>query len=195
MKNLLSFFITVVLLLVLTTSSAQNRWSAEFRPGLNFPTEDLGDDKIKVGFGFDAKVAYKMLPHLKAYAGWSWNEFRVDSQFPLPNITLDERGYTFGFELTLPIAEPPLTYYVFGGGIYNFIEIEYGTEGDIMRIKTERNLGWQLGAGLEYTLIPGWAIRPEIRFHSLSADLQRFGLPSTIKLNYIAIGVGVLKEF
>jgi len=192
MKNSLFIF---ALFLYSITCFAQQRWSVEFRPGLNFPTEDLGEDKLKVGFGFDAKIAYKMMPHLKAYAGWSWNEFKVDSQFPLPNVTLDERGYTFGFELRLPITEPPLTYYVFGGGIYNFIEIEYGTEGNIMRTKTERNLGWQLGAGLEYSILPEWAIRPEIRFHSLSGDLRRIGLPNMINLNYIAVGVGILREF
>jgi hypothetical protein len=37
---------------------AQNRWSIEFRPGVNYATQKLGEANLDVGFGWQAEVGF-----------------------------------------------------------------------------------------------------------------------------------------
>ncbi len=66
----------LAIILISFTVVAQEKWSVEFRPGLNFPTVDMGNVDLKVGFGFELTGAYKLMPHLAVYAGWSLNQFK-----------------------------------------------------------------------------------------------------------------------
>ncbi len=183
----------IALMFCTCCSLAQERWSAEFRPGVSIPLEQLGENDIKAGYGFEAKLAYKLMPHLRAYGGWAWNEFRSGSGSELPSLKIDETGYTFGFELTLPITRPPLTYYVFTGGVYNKIEIEDITND--MTADSDHGLGWQLGGGLEYEFAHNWSVRPELKYHSLRRDVELMSIDESVSLNYIAFSVGLLHSF
>ncbi|MCK7516836.1 MAG: hypothetical protein MZV64_03505 [Ignavibacteriales bacterium] len=61
---------------------ASDRWSLEFRPGVDFATKTLLMLTFGTGFGFEGAIAYRFfMPHLAAYAGWSWNHFAVDKSF------------------------------------------------------------------------------------------------------------------
>lgn len=190
MRSIIPMFI---LLFCCGTLFAQQRWSAEFRPGLSIPTEKLGENDIKVGYGLEAKIAYKMMPHLRVYGGWAWNEFRSGSGSEPPNIKIDETGYTFGFELTLPVTRPPLTYYVFAGGVYNKINIEDITNN--VMANSDHGLGWQLGGGLDYEFATHWSVRPEVKYHSLKGDVELLGVTESVSLNYIGFSVGLLRSF
>jgi hypothetical protein len=54
---------------------SEDRWSFEFRSGASYSTKDLGDAELGAGFGFEGTFAYRLMPHLSAYAGWGWNQF------------------------------------------------------------------------------------------------------------------------
>ena len=51
-------FLSIIILVVVFGNKlmAQNKWSAEFRPNISFPTEDLGESNIETGFGFELTV-------------------------------------------------------------------------------------------------------------------------------------------
>ncbi|MDZ4702739.1 MAG: hypothetical protein SH848_02345, partial [Saprospiraceae bacterium] len=62
--------LVIILLLSSLVAQGQDRWSIEFRPGINFPTQKLGDADLKTDFGFEGSLAYRFMPHLSVYGGW-----------------------------------------------------------------------------------------------------------------------------
>lgn len=193
MKQPKAVIIGFALLMLSSTSFAQERLSWEFRPGLKFPTKDLGDADTKLGFGFEATIAYRFLPHLAAYAGWGWSEFKADEPFGLPNVNFEETGYTFGLHFIHPFRESSLSYLFRIGLVYNQIEIEDGSTHTVA--DSDHGLGWQIGTGIDIDLVNGWHLRPELRYRSLSGDIVVESRTTDIGLNYISFGVGISRRF
>lgn len=172
----------------------QNRWSAEFRPGLNFPTEDLGDFDLQIGNGFEVTLAYRFMPHFSGYVGWGWNQFKIEAPLSEQDDTsFEETGYTFGLQFISSIGESSLSYLIRAGVIYSRIEIE-----DIIEDITSDNnheLGWQIAAGLQIKLDDKWSLKPELRYRSLSKDIKIGANTTDFDLNYVAIGIGISTIF
>src|SRR5690554_773436 len=127
MKNLTKSIVIFIVLFISHTSFSQEKWSIEFRPDINFPTEDFGDSKINTGYGFELTGAYRFMEHLSGYAGWSYNTFSLeDSDFDF-----DETGYTFGLQFIHPLGtSESLSYLLRAGATYNHMELE-NNDGDI----------------------------------------------------------------
>ncbi len=185
--------LTTAILLISFSVKSQEKWSVEFRPGLNFPTSDVGNTDTKIGFGFEITGAYKIMPHLAAYAGWGLNEFRGEDSFLAEDITVKETGYTFGFQIIHPIGTSSLSYLARAGAIYNHIEIENNT-GDISA-DSGHGFGWQVAAGVDYEFAPNLSLRPMLRYRSLSRDVEIENVSTDLKLNYISFGIGLAFEF
>ncbi|PQV47810.1 outer membrane protein with beta-barrel domain [Jejuia pallidilutea] len=187
----LKFIIVVLSLAFYTISSfSQNKWSAEFRPNIDFPTKDFVDSNIKTGFGFEIAVNYRFMEHLGAYVGWGYNNFNIKDS----DIDFDETGYTFGLQFIHPIASSQSLSYLFrAGAIYNHIEVE-DNDGNIID-DSGHGLGWEVGAGLNYHLGSNWNLRPQIGYRALSRNLNIEGTKTNIDVNYIAIGIGIAKTF
>ena len=175
------------------TSLAQSKFSAEFRPGFNIPTVDLSGEDLGLGFGFEVKTAYKVMPHLKAFGGWGWNSFKTDSEDMNDELELTESSFTFGTELRLPVSDPPLTYFVYGGGVLGQLKIE--DMSNTINESSDYGLGWQLGGGVEFTLTDYWSLKPDIRYRSLSRELIIMNIPVEVDINYFAVGLGVMGNF
>ncbi len=195
MKNLI---VTIAVLLVLagfneTTAQTHDRWNIEFRPGVNFSTRDIADANLGTGFGFEGTAAYRFMPHLAAYAGWSWNHFQAAQSFSGSDASFEETGYTFGLQFIHPIGESDIKYLVRAGGTYNHIEIE-NNDGDII-IDSGHGLGWQAEAGLEIPLSDSFFLLPTIRYRSLSRDIDIDNVSASIQLNYVSVGVGLSWSF
>ncbi len=176
--------------------SAQNPWSAELRPGVNFATQDLGDAELKTGIGFEAALGYRFMPHLGAYVGWGWNQFKSDnpSFVGTGEFDFEETGYIFGIQFIHPFsANSKLSYLLRLGGIYNHIEVE-NTAGDIIA-DSGHGLGWELGAGIVLDLGSQWNLRPQLGYRSLSRDLNIATTTTSVELNYFTFGVGIAKLF
>jgi opacity protein-like surface antigen len=186
-------FICVLLLAVATTSEAQSRFSAEFRPGFNFPVSDLDEENLGLGFGFEVKAAYKIMPHLKGYGGWGWNSFKTDSKQMNDELELTENSFTFGLELRLPVTDPPITYFIYGGGVWGQLKIE--DMGNTINASSDYGLGWQLGGGVEFTLTDYWSLKPDVRYRSLSREFMIMNIPSEVDMNYFAVGLGIMGKF
>lgn len=192
------FIQSSLLLFVLTLagfnrSHAQNNWSLEFRPSINYATQNLGNAHLKTGYGFEGTIAYKFMPHLGAYAGWSWNKFDADNSFLGSNVDFEETGYTLGLQFIHPIAKSNINYLVRAGAVYNHIETE-NSNGKLIN-DTGHGWGWQAGAGIAVPLGKRLMLTPELRYRSLSRDINDNGKVTPVDLNYISGGIGLRFSF
>ncbi|HZJ19329.1 MAG TPA: outer membrane beta-barrel protein [Pricia sp.] len=196
MKTLKTYALIALSLTIFNNLSAQDKWSAELRPGVNFATKDVGDAELKTGFGAEFAVGYRFMEHLGAYVGWGWNQFKSDntSFVGTGDTDFEETGYTFGLQFIHPIATSKnLSYLVRFGGIYNHIEVE-NDAGDITA-DSSHGLGWEIGAGLQIDSGSNWNLRPQLGYRTLSRDLEIGNISQDVDLNYLSVGVGVAKVF
>ncbi len=193
MKKLLFTIVALTLLTVFNQSRAQDKWGLELRPGVNYATQDIADANLELGFGTELTIAYRFMPHLAAYAGWSYNNFAVDQSFAGADASFEETGYTFGFQFIYPIGESTLSYLVRVGGTYNHIEIE-NNDGDII-IDSGHGLGWQAEAGLVISLSEKFSLLPSVRYRSLNRDIEINSVSTSVDLNYFSIGAGLSWSF
>lgn len=193
MKKLLLTIVALTLLTVFNQSRAQDKWSLELRPGVNYATQDIADANLELGFGTELTIAYRFMPHLAAYAGWSYNNFAVDQSFAEPDASFEETGYTFGLQFIHPIGKSGLSYLVRAGGTYNHIEIE-NNDGDII-IDSGHGLGWQAEAGLVIPLSEKFSLSPSVRYRSLNRDIEINNVSTPVDLNYLSVGVGLSWSF
>ena len=192
-KCLAPLLLSLTFLVFSNAAFAQNKWSIEVRPGVNFATKDLGNANLKTGFGFEGTINYRFIPHLSAYAGWGWNKFAADQSFAGVKNDFDETGYTFGLQFIHPSEKSKLSYLIEVGGIYNHIEIE-NNNGDIIA-DSGHGLGWQAGVGLIVPMGEHFNLIPAVRYRALSRDIEIDGSKTKVDLNYITVGVGLSWSF
>jgi len=193
MKKLLLTIAALTLIVLFNQTYAQNKWSLEFRPGVDYATTDISNADLGIGFGLEGTIAYRFMPHLAAYAGWSYNNFAVDQSFAGADASFEETGYTFGFQFIHLIGESTLSYLVRIGGTYNHIEIE-NNDGDII-IDSGHGLGWQAEAGLVIPLSERFSLLPSVRYRSLNRDIKIENVSTSVDLNYLSVGVGLSWSF
>lgn len=193
MKKVILTTVALVLVFAFHQVKSQDRWTLEFRPGVDFATKNIADADLRIGFGFEGAIAYRFMPHLAAYAGWSWNHFAADESFAGTDASFEETGYTFGFQFIHPIGESGLSYLVRAGGTYNHIEIE-NNDGDII-IDSGHGLGWQAEVGLVIPLSEKFSLLPSLRYRSLNRDIEIENVSTSVDLNYLSVGVGLSWSF
>ncbi len=189
------FKILIIVLLPLWSAVCfgQERFSVEFRPGLNFPLEKISGEKLKTGYGFEFSIAYEVLTHVDIYAGWSWNKFSADEVFSTRRADIEETGYTAGIQYIHPIKNSSLAYIIRGGAVYNHLEIE-DVEGDPVA-ESDHGLGWQAEAGFSFTMGGNWSIRPMLRYRTLPGHIDVFNGQMNVDLAYISLGTALVKRF
>ncbi len=195
MKTLKIYALIVLSLVAFNDLSAQDKWSMELRPNLDFATQDLGDAELKTGFGAEFAVGYRFMEHLGAYVGWGWNQFKSDgtSFAGTGDTDFEETGYTFGLQFIHPINNSSISYLIRAGGIYDHIEVE-NEAGDITA-DSGHGLGWELGAGLNIGLGNNWNLRPQVGYRALSRDIEIGNTTTDVDLNYVSFGLGIAKVF
>ncbi len=192
-KLVVSFFFVVMLNFISNYAAAQNKWTLTFRPGVNFATKDLGDAKLKTGFGLEGTIAYNFMPNLAIYTGWSWNKFSANQSFAGANMDFDETGYCFGLQIVQPFGSSKTGFMLRGGGLYNHIEIE-NSEGKIIA-DSGHGLGWEIETGLSVPLGNSLRFIPGIRYRALSRDIKFNNVTTPVDLNYISVGAGLSWSF
>lgn len=187
---------TMVLAVAMVCTSqvvfAQDRWSFEFRPGVDFATKKLGDTDLKTGFGLEGTFAYKFMPHLAVYAGWSWNKFGSNQHVNGNTLDFEETGYTYGLQFIHPIGDSKINLLARAGGLANHIEVENGN--DIIA-DSGHGFGWQIEGGLTIPLSEKWMLMPSVRYRSLNRDLTIENSTTNVDLNYLSLGLGVAVKF
>lgn len=182
----------MLLILLSFHVNAQERWALELRPQVNFPTQQVDAFDLKTGFGFEAMVSYKFMPHLGVYAGWGWNNFQVEKDLGIDGLEFEETGYSIGLQFIHPFT-PSLSYLLGAGGIYKHFEAE-DSSGDITA-DTGHELGWEVQAGVVYSFGSGFELRPQVIYRSLATELELATFDSDFDLGYLSIGLGVAKRF
>ncbi|MCF4100229.1 porin family protein [Gillisia sp. M10.2A] len=191
MKSTLSIFFLSIFLMFSGLLYAQEKWNLNFRPAVNFATQDVGDAEIKTGFGFEFTVGYKIVRPLTAYVGWGWNQFTAEESFAGINADIEETGYVFGLQFNLPVKSSKMHYWVSGGGIYNHIETE-NSSGDL-KFNTDHKIGFQIAAGLKFVIAETWRLSPDVRYRSLSTTIKSENID--LELSYLSFGIGLSKAF
>lgn len=195
MRTTILTLTTIAMLTGALSAAAQapDRWAVELRANGAMPTQDLGDDPLDTGFGFEATVRYRFLPHLAAYAGWDWIRFSADQSFAGPDMDIEETGYAFGLRFEHPIRGARTAAWVRAGGTYDHLEVE-DTDGEIIA-DSGHGLGWELGAGVATAFREGWSLTPGIRYRSLSRDIEAGDATTPVDLRYFAFEVGLARSF
>ena len=167
MRTTILALTTIALLTTTIPADAQtpDRWAVELRANGAMATQELQNDPLDTGFGFEATVRYRFLPHLAAYAGWDWIRFQADQSFAGNDMDFEETGYAFGLRFEHPIRGSATAGWVRAGGTYDHLEVE-NTDGDILA-DSGHGLGWEVGAGVATPLRGGWSITPGVRYRSL----------------------------
>ncbi|MFC2187558.1 outer membrane beta-barrel protein [Fulvivirgaceae bacterium LMO-SS25] len=171
---------------------AQDRWSFELRPGVNFPMEKLGEANLNTGFGAEGNFAYRFMPHLAVYAGWSWNKFGSDQKIDGTSLDFEETGYSYGLQFIHPIGDSKISYLARLGGLANHIEVE---KGDDIISDSGHGFGWQVEGGLAIPLGERWTLMPSLRYRSLSRDIEIETISTSADLNYLSLGLGITLKF
>jgi hypothetical protein len=186
-------FIGGLLLFSFNTAMAQKKWSVELRPGVNFPTNDLGDVSLKTGLGIEGSLTYQFIPQLGVYAGWSWNQFSSNLSDENSKLQYEETGYCLGLQFRYPGQASKINYLVKGGGTYNHIETE--NKAGVITNNTGHGLGWQIGTGVTLPLTKNLCLIPELRYRSLVRDMKTGSITKPVELNYFSAGVGLSLSF
>ena len=190
----LKISVTVVMFMLLSNASySQSKWSVEFRPGINFPTQSLADTELKTGFGYEITFAYCVTTNFSIYTGWGWNTFKASNSFASKDTNFDESGYTFGLQYIYPLNQSKYALLFRGGAVYNHIEIEDHEEGIIADSK--HGLGIQFSTGINIDLGNKLNLRPEVRYRILSRDLRIIDTLAETEFKYLAFGLGISKSF
>lgn len=182
------------LLLFSFTLLGQEKWSLEFKPGLNFPSTEIGETNLETGFGFELIGAYSISPQFDVYAASGWNQFTTKETSINGESDVKETGFSLGLKFKDPFLNFVKTSYVLNvGGIYNNLEVE-----DRLNETTEDTgygLGWQASVGLEYLIAENWSLRPELKYRSLSKDFTYLNITESIDHRYISFGIGLAVSF
>lgn len=175
-----------------TVGYGQERFSAEFRPGLSFPLDKMGGSKINTGYGFEFTVAYDVIPDVGLYAGWGWKKFDAENAFLTNRVDIFEKGYTAGIQYIYR-NESSLSYLIRGGLVYNHLEIE-DNSGELIA-ESGHGMGWQAEAGFSLEIGNNWDLRPTLRYRNLPGNIEVFNGQMAVDLQYISLGVGLAKRF
>lgn len=185
--------VAVLVGMMSSTSFAQDQWSLEFRPGLNFPSEQIAGVEISTGFGFELTMAFNLFSNLSAYGGWGWNEFRTDEELGEAYLDLEETGFTLGLQLDQPLGFKRISYILRGGAVYNHFELE-DIKGNVYA-DSGYGFGWQVETGMGFNISNTWKLRPVFRYRTLIRDIQVDNIKHQVDLNYFSVGIGLTKIF
>ncbi|HSJ23506.1 MAG TPA: hypothetical protein VK929_02405 [Longimicrobiales bacterium] len=186
---------TVATLLVFGTAAgvhAQTAVELEIRGGASFPTEDFGPSSLKTGGGFEGSVGVLLMPHLKVYGGWGWNQLRTDTPFLGGQYDVETTGYVFGGQFQHPMFDR-FGGWIRAGGLYQHIELEE-REGSFAA-DSGHELGWEAGGGFLVQMGERFVLTPGVRYRTLSADLTSGSQTVPVTLSYVAVDIGVVMAF
>lgn len=141
--------------------------AVEVRGGAAFPTGDFGDG-LNTGYTFGGNATLGVSPLLGVYAGYSYNSFGVDDAGDVlgEELRINDRGFDAGVRASVPTLAVSLSPWVRAGLVYHDIEVN-GDGGDF---SSDSELGFEVGAGLEFPLGLLVSVTPGVSYTHYSID-------------------------
>jgi opacity protein-like surface antigen len=187
----------VLLAAMPSTATAQRRWDIALQGGAAFPTMDLFDTDLDVGFGFEGTVSYRFLSSVAVYAGWDWHRFTTDTEGPSfigEDVDVEETGYVLGLRYQHELGEANSPAVMLRGGVtLNHIELE--DEAGDLESDSGHGLGYEVGAGFSLPLGERVRLGLEGRYRSLDRDLTVDSITLPVTLAYATAELGLRWSF
>lgn len=196
MKTPIRVALTTAIFALATSASAQEPWSVELRGGAAFPTVDMvGDLGTGNGVVLEGNVEYRFMPHLGAYVGWDWVHFNPEESFAGSDVDFEGTGYMAGLRFQHPLADAvPFDGWIRAGVRFDHLELE-DADGEIVA-GTDRDVGFEAGAGVAVRVAERWSVTPGVRYRAISHDVQTG--PNTTNeadLRHVLVELGVAYRF
>jgi hypothetical protein len=152
-------------------ASAQMGVSAEGRLGVTFPVGELADAGAEAGLGFGAELMLTLQRNLTAYVGWSRHGFSCDAECSLGH-DVRSAGFGAGLKYILPSPRDALLW-----GRAGVVGHQLSTSAGV----GDRNVGFELGAGMDVPVAQRLFVVPHLGFIShggsgVSSSYVNFGL-------------------
>jgi hypothetical protein len=188
--------VTAVLVAALSFGTAEAGAQAlafDLRTTGALSTQKLAGAELDTGLGIGGALAYRLQPHLFAYAGWDWLRFHAAESFVGADADFEETGYTVGFRFEHPLESGSVTYRVEAGATYKHVEVE--SEAGELLADSGHEAGFELAGGVSLPLSGAWRLTPSLRYRSLQPVFEVDGVSRESALRYGALEVGVSYRF
>jgi opacity protein-like surface antigen len=188
MKTVTTLFLGLTLAVMAPAAlHAQTPLSVEVQAGVVVPTGDFADDFATTGFGFGINAAYRVMPMLDIYAGYSWQRFGVDEgDFEDVDVDVDDSGFALGARFNF--AMPALSPWVRGGLIFHELKVSGSEGGFSASFSSDRTLGFEAGGGIAYPLAPNIDLTPALMFRTYKPEFD--GESSESSVSYFGLFLG-----
>jgi opacity protein-like surface antigen len=188
-------------LVLLAPSLSAQSISFGLRGSGSFPTGAFADDPsstnsaliqgAKSGFGYGAEIDLS-LGLIGAYGSFDHIAFDCETTTCSSSGEYTLQGVAVGLKLSPPIASR-FRPYLKGGVTFNDLKGGYGTSSS--GLTTDRNPGFELGAGADYSLLGLLVIQPQLRYVGQNLKANIPGVTNTaIKpesgVNYFTFDLG-----
>ena len=196
MKSPIPIALTAAIFALTPSASAQQPWTVELRSGAAFPTVDVvGDLGTGNGFALEGSVSYRFVPFLDVYVAWDWVRFSPESSFAGPDVDFEANGYVGGVRFEHPLSEAlPFDAWARVGVRYDHLELE-DASGDIVA-GTDRDVGFDIGAGVSIRVAEQWSLTPGARYRAVSHDVQISpSVTEEADLRHVVLDLGVAYRF
>lgn len=159
-------------------SEAQVSFAGEGRVGVTFPSGDLSEAGAQAGLGIGAELMMTFRPNLTAYVGINRHGFSCDSDCNLGS-GVRSSGLAGGLKFVFP--SPPDAHIWGRAGVVAHTLSSDDFSGD-------RNLGFEVGAGIDMPIAPRLYLTPHLGFitHEAGTDTSA---------SYFTFGAGAHYHF
>jgi hypothetical protein len=180
-------------LFVASPLSAQPRWAAELRGGVNVAVDEFAAVDLETGAGLEMGIGVRVAPDLFVYGAWDWQHRAAKTPLFGATADVEDTGYAFGLRYVAPISSRAKPW-VRAGGLFNHVEIEDGEAGTLLA-DSEHTWGFEVGGGLDVALSDRWSLTPGVRYRMFEPKVRFGGVESSATLSYVVFDVGVAVRF
>lgn len=180
-------------LFVTSPLSAQPRWTAEVRGGVNVSVDEFAAVELETGAGLEMGLGLRVAPDLFVYGAWAWQNRAAKTQLFGTTADVEDTGYAFGLRYVVPLstrAKP----WVRAGALFNHVEIEDEDAGDLVA-DSKHSFGFEVGGGLDVALNDRWSVTPGVRYRRFEPKVRLGGAESSSTLSYVTFDVGFALRF
>lgn len=165
--------------------------SVEGRGAFALPQGDWNEgDALGNGFGYGLDIRLQVLPLINIYGGWDSYSFDIEEA---DDTDATDSGMHLGGQVSLPLsAVTGISPFAFAGAVFNRTSMEIESNGISVGVESDREIGYELGAGVAFPFAPGVAVTPQVRYRSHGVDFTGAdGETEDTTVSYLSFEVGV----